>query len=198
MNINYTQLRVLAAAIILESKLDKASKVQILNFVKECPVSHLKGFFLDGEVYSHLSEDAETIIEKRFKEIEPILEAGYRQFEGKIKKFLKYGIVAILGLPFGVILPMALMYLYRHLTDTCIKRCGGPQATRVCYNNCYATAAQKVVVKIQSELTKAKSISGDNEKKKAKAIAKLQSELAKWQDKVQMYKERATSAKIDT
>ena len=74
------QLKILAGKIITDSKLDKNSKIQILNFVKEGTIHQVKGMLLDGEMYFNLSDDATKMIEKRFKV----------QEEEFLKKYEKY------------------------------------------------------------------------------------------------------------
>jgi hypothetical protein len=74
------QLKILAGKIITDSKLDKNSKIQLLNFVQEGSVHQVKGMLLDGEMYFNLGDDANKMIDKRFKVKE----------EEFLKKFEKY------------------------------------------------------------------------------------------------------------
>jgi len=73
------QLRIIAGQIIVESKLSKSAKLQLLNFIqKEASDTQVKALLLDGKIVK-LDEQSEKIVNDRFK----ISEAG-----GKVKKHL--------------------------------------------------------------------------------------------------------------
>jgi len=187
-------LRFVAGAIVSESQLTKTSKLQLLNFIEEeASDAQIKALIMDGRIVE-LDEQAEEIVNDRFKLYEVKVDKKYREFEGGISKFIKYGIIAILGLPFSVILPLAFFWFYRHITDKCVKGCGGVSATKDCYNVCYLNAAKKVLQRINTELANANKI--PDEKKKAKAIKKLQSEKRKWTEKVQNYQNRIKTVRV--
>lgn len=59
-------LRIIAGAIVTESKLSKCAKLQLLNFLqKEASISQVKAFILDGDIIN-LDEHAEEIVNDRF------------------------------------------------------------------------------------------------------------------------------------
>lgn len=62
------ELRLLAAEIIVSSRLSKSSKLQLLNFVKEdASDAQVKALLLDGEVV-YLDKEAEKIVNARFEQ----------------------------------------------------------------------------------------------------------------------------------
>lgn len=78
MNIN--QLKILTGKIITDSKLDKNSKIQVLNFIKEGSIHQVKGMLLDGEMYFDLSKDACKMVDKRFKVKKEELLKKYKKY----------------------------------------------------------------------------------------------------------------------
>jgi hypothetical protein len=201
---NLNMLKIFSGHIITTSKMPASAKNQLLNYVKEGTESQVKAFLLDGEIMKDPNDIVcKKIIDERFYSSDLpeklvyfvhewddlLLEEKYREFESGIKKFLSYGMAAVIGAPFGLIIPLALMYLYRHLTDACTKKCGGGVVPGICYNRCYADASEKVINKIKTELSAAGKI--PDEKKRNKAVKKLQSELSKWEEKRKMFKERS-------
>lgn len=61
------QIRLTAASVIVSSKLSKPTKLQLLNFVKEeATLAQVKALLLDGEIVT-LDEEAEKIVNERFK-----------------------------------------------------------------------------------------------------------------------------------
>jgi len=60
------QLRIMAANIVVESKLSKAAKLQMLNFIKEDATdAQIKALLMDGRIVQ-LDEQAEEIVNERF------------------------------------------------------------------------------------------------------------------------------------
>ena len=67
-------LRIIAAEIVIESKLSKASKIQLLNFIKEeASDAQVKSLLMDGKIVK-LDEEAEQIVNDRFA----VSEAGWK------------------------------------------------------------------------------------------------------------------------
>lgn len=61
------ELRVIAGAIITESKLSKEAKLQLLEFVQhEATDVQVKALLLDGKVLSSINKETEEIISARF------------------------------------------------------------------------------------------------------------------------------------
>ena len=60
------QLRILAGAVVTESELPKAAKLQLLNFIEsEATDAQIKVLIMDGEV-TYLDEFAEQIVHDRW------------------------------------------------------------------------------------------------------------------------------------
>jgi hypothetical protein len=188
-------LKIMAGDIVSQSKLSKPAKLQLLNWLQnEATEVQVKGLLLDGEMYVDIDEDTEKLINKRFDYNKQIQEA-YRQFEGKFKKFLQYGIAILVT---NVAWPLGAfgMWLYRQATDTCVKNCGGlSQAERKCINLCYLKASKKVLEKFKGEKGKLSSIK--DEKKRASISKKLDKQIQKWEQRVDKYETRMRASAQD-
>jgi len=67
MNIN--NLKITCGEIIVNAKLTKESKLQLLNFVQvEADEHQLKVFLLDGEIITKSDDEAKEIIDQRFEQ----------------------------------------------------------------------------------------------------------------------------------
>jgi hypothetical protein len=63
-----SELKLLNAAVIYQSKLPKEAKIQLLNFIKnEATEIQLKVLLLDGKIISKIDEVTEQVINDRFK-----------------------------------------------------------------------------------------------------------------------------------
>jgi len=183
------QLRLFTEFLIYDSDMSGVRKLKHLDFIhNEATLSQIKAYIMDGDI-TYLDEQAEQIVNDRFKLHEVKVDKKYREFEPKIKKFLKYGLAAIAGLGGASILTMAFLYVYRHMTDKCVQDCGGQTATKECYHRCYLKAAQEVLGRINKEIS---NINKVPQEKRAKVMAKLQKEKAIWEEKVRKYKMRIT------
>ncbi len=147
-----------------------------------------------GELLTY--SDWSLIQEDRFRELEPI---G--------RKWVKYGLAAVIGAAAagatgGAILatyaavPLAtwLLYLYRRYTDTCVRRCGGykhKQRGSKCFNTCYMNASKEVLNRIKSDKAQLRKIV-DAEQRRIMAV-KLKKQEIKYRKKYDTYKLRATT-----
>lgn len=62
------QLKIIAGAIVVESKLSKGAKLQLLSFIQnEATDTQVKALLLDGKILTKIDEQTEKIIEDRFK-----------------------------------------------------------------------------------------------------------------------------------
>ena len=70
----YKQLRILAGEMVVGSKLSKAAKLQMINFIqKEATDAQVKVLLMDGEIVQ-LDKQAEEIVNDRFDDSEMINE----------------------------------------------------------------------------------------------------------------------------
>jgi len=88
--------RMVAGTIVTNSKLNKESKLQLLNFIQnEATDVQIKALLLDGEILSDIDEQTEELINKRFEnkflsEVNPevmsvgIVAAGIAAIAGKM------------------------------------------------------------------------------------------------------------------
>jgi len=109
------QLRIIAGAIVTESKLSKGAKTQLLNFIQnEATDVQVKALLLDGKIVTKIDEQTEGIINDRFE----VSEAG-----GRVAKIRKtYASLAGAGAGLN-----AFWLVYRTIRsqfDKCTKACG--------------------------------------------------------------------------
>lgn len=81
------RLRIIAGAIVTESKLSKEAKVQLLNFIqKEASDIQIKALLLDGKILPKIDEQTEEIINDRFisRESDLVIAAGGAAMVGLI------------------------------------------------------------------------------------------------------------------
>ena len=65
MNIN--KLKTTCGEIVVNAKLTKESKLQLLNFIQvEADEHQLKSFLLDGEIIAKADDESKEIIDQRF------------------------------------------------------------------------------------------------------------------------------------
>lgn len=181
------QLRIIAAAMIVESKLSKASKQQLLNFIKEeATDSQVKALLMDGKIVK-LDEQAGEIVNDRFKNHpinETIIqEGGWKTLAG----------VFLLG-PAG----WALYRAIRAMVDKKSRQCGIIAIGRerdVCLWKLRAEENQKLAQLINSNLKNCKS-SKNPEKcmNKGKELVRKYNEKAKkYMDRINTYKAKSPS-----
>jgi len=155
-------LRIMAAEILVESKLSKSAKLQLLNFIKEeASDAQIKALLLDGKVVQ-LDEQAEQIVNDRFE----VSEAG-----GRVAKLRKsYMSQAGSG---GGMSPLWLAYrAARGLFDRCTDKCGKFEINTSRRQHCMA--------RCKVEMIKAK-ISAAQKQNKSNEVRKLQNQLSKAQ-----------------
>lgn len=154
------QLRIIAGAIVTESKLSKGAKLQLLNFIqKEATELQIKALLLDGKILTKIDEQTEQIIEDRFK----ISEAG-----GRVAKLRK---TTSSVYSFG---PLWAVYRkIRSAFDICTKKCGTYEINTSRRQHCMIKCK---VAKLQAQLAAAKTA------KNQKEISKLTVSLKKAQD----------------
>jgi hypothetical protein len=69
------QLKLVAASIVMDSKLGKQSKQQLLNFIKEASIPQIKAFLMDGKIVK-LDEHAISLVNARFESYTYLKESG--------------------------------------------------------------------------------------------------------------------------
>ena len=78
------QLRLLAGMIVVESKMSKQSKIQLLNFIKEeASDAQVKALLMDGKIVQ-LDEQAEEIVNDRFSLISERM--GTKEMSAEMKR----------------------------------------------------------------------------------------------------------------
>jgi len=129
-------------------------------------------------------------------------EFGIRDFEGKFRKFLKYGLAALAGTmyinPLTPAMSMVAYYLFRKATDpcwqACVKKFPLTNEKQICKYECQVNAAKNIVRDIRTEMSKCSQTKNPPKCEKA-----LQSQYIKWSKKVQeqIIKLRQATAKRD-
>jgi hypothetical protein len=111
------KLRLYAAGIIVESKLSKAAKLQLLNFIQtEATDAQIKALILDGKIVK-LDEQAEEIVNDRFS----ILEQDPVQM---VKPLLQLTGLA-LGAWAGAMAPFVAAKVYKRYMSKAGRACAG-------------------------------------------------------------------------
>ncbi len=176
------QLRMMAAQIVVESKLSKAAKIQMLNFIKEDATdAQVKALLLDGKIVQ-LDEQAEEIVNKRF-ELSDLNESVA----------LAVGIVA-LGISWTGVGWLAYRGIKSAFNEKA-HRCG-TFSVGIKRKSCYAEIEVQrlkktieLVVKQKVACAKTKDPKKCLEKNK-NSVMKLQAKLAKQQQKLQKYAQK--------
>jgi len=168
------QLRIIAGAIVTESKLSKGAKTQLLNFIQnEATDVQVKALLLDGRIISEVDSQTEEIINARFK--------NSRLNEGTLKSIL--GIVLLT--PGGWIMWRGLKAALSEKQ----RRCGvlGIGAKRDACLLAAQAEISKRTIKVLQDAAKNCGASKDPAKCKAKIaeeIKKNQMKIAKAQQKL--------------
>ena len=173
------QLRIIAAEMIVESKLSKSAKFQLLNFIKEeATDAQVKVLLMDGKIVQ-LDEQAEQIVNDRFE----ISEAGGKVSQARKTYFSAANSpvgAAVAGLASagaagaapaaaGAAIGAGIWALYRAIRgkyDKCTKRCGTFEINTARRQHCMAKCK---IEKTQAELNAAMKSKNQKEIEKKKA-----------------------------
>ena len=138
---NTVELKILAGQIVVESKLTKSAKLQLLNWLKtEASESQVKAFLLDGDIVI-LDEQAEEIVNARFK-------------SSKIFQEIESGTVkTILGIVLAGPLGWAIYRWAKSKLNECSKNCGTFEIGSA-RNSCMKKCQDKVKREVQMKKTK--------------------------------------------
>lgn len=114
MNVN--NLKFLAGTVVYKSgKLSEASKIQLLNFIKEADSHQIMALLLDRKIMK-LDETAKAILEDRFENSK--YNEIINEIAPKTKTYLSLTGAGFYGLPFIIYRKI------RSLHDACTKKCG--------------------------------------------------------------------------
>lgn len=140
---NTVELKILAGQIVVESKLTKSSKIQLLNWLKtEASECQVKSFLLDGEII-YLDEQAEQIVDARFNNSKRI-----QEMESGTAK-------TILGIVLAGPLGWAIYRWAKGQLNSCSKKCG-TFAIGSERNSCMKKCQDAVKQQVQMKAAKAK------------------------------------------
>jgi hypothetical protein len=157
-------LKLLAGFMVYESKISKAAKLQLLNFISEASEPQVKSFILDGKITS-LDRQAEKVVNERFI----VSEAG-----GRVAKLRK----TYMGMVGASFTPLWAAYRkIRSLYDVCTKKCGTFEYNTSRRQHCMIKCK---VAKYQGNLAAAKKLDKKDDITKWTAkLAKAEAELHK-------------------
>lgn len=172
------------------------------NLLKECGQEYLLDIVLQSNYLKETLSFKEHVLlcnqvkKLTYEEVISLtITESIRDFESKFGKFLKYSIAAVASITLGGGLTgppvaMFLLYLYRKLTDTCVKSCMAnmPMSSKkkICKISCQLSAAKKMEHDIRAEISKCTS---------DKCTKKLQEEYIKWAKRVQLLTVKLNQAK---
>jgi hypothetical protein len=161
------QFRLLAAEIVVSSKLPTNVKRQFVNFIKEAPSdAQVKALLMDGEIVK-LDEEAEEIVNQRWE----VSEAG-----GRVAK-LRKSAMSQWGSGGGLNVFWLAYRKIRSLYDVCTKKCGKYEINTSRRQHCMIKCKE---AKARAELAAAqKAGKGDKIAKAQADLKKAQALLAK-------------------
>lgn len=161
------QFRLLAAEIVVSSKLPTSVKRQFVNFIKECKSdAQVKALLMDGEI-TKLDEQAENIVNQRWE----LSEAG-----GRVAK-LRKSYMSTAGSGGGLNVFWLAYRKIRSMYDSCTKRCGTYELNTSRRQHCMIKCK---VAKAKAELAAAQKAGKGDKIAKAKAdLQKAEKILAK-------------------
>jgi len=190
------QLRIIAAEMIVDSKLSKSAKFQLLNFIKEeATDAQVKALLMDGKII-HLDEQAEEIVNDRFE----LSEAGGKVAQARKTYFSAVnspagaiatglataGTAGAAPAAAGAALGAGVWALYRVIRakyDKCTKRCGTFEINTARRQFCMAKCK---VEKTQAELNAAMKSKDEKQiQKKKAALQKAKETFANYQKSFQ-------------
>lgn len=172
------QLRLIAAEMVVSSKLTKAAKIQMLNFIKEQATdAQVKALLMDGKIV-RLDEQATEIVNERFE----ISEAG-----GRVAK-LRKSYMSQAGSGGGLNLLWLAYRKIRSLSDQCTKKCGTYELNTTRRQHCMLKCK---VAKLEAQLAAAKK--ADHKGEVAKLTNQLVKAKAAMSKSVQSFKSRGAS-----
>lgn len=180
------------------------------NILKDVGRKYLLDIALDSQIlkgkltFKEHVELCNAIGELSYEEVIGLtITEGIKEFEGKFRKFLKYGFAAIaggiisLGMPFGPPLAMFALYIFRKLTDTCSRACltKFPMSVKrkICRYECQVNATRKIVNDLRAEITKCNQFANPE-----KCEKKLRKEYIKWSRRLQQQMIKLNQAKLGT
>ena len=161
------KLRILAAEIVVSSKLPKTVKRQFVNFIKEAPSdTHVKALLMDGGIFK-LDEEAQKLVEQRWE----LSEAG-----GRVST-LRKTYMSQAGAGTGLNIVWLAYRKIRSLYDACTKRSGTYELNTSRRQHCMIKCK---VAKAKAELSAAQKTGKVDMIAKAKAdLQKAENILAK-------------------
>lgn len=171
------KLRLIAGQIVVESKMSKSAKIQLLNFIKEASDIQIKSFILNKKIIK-LDEQSEQIVNERFE----ISEAG-----AGLQLVVAGGIVAT---------ALAAEYLHRFLSKA-YKQCapikdkgGSHNQYKMCIFNAKIRGSQKLIQLYKSNINKCKVTKNPDKckNKLMKNIEKEQAKIVKFNKLIQKWK----------
>lgn len=159
--------RILAAEIVVSSKLPTSVKTQFVNFIKEAKSdTQIKALLMDGEIVK-LDKDSEKLVEQRWE----ISEAG-----GRVAK-LRKTYMSQAGSGGGLNVFWLAYRKIRSLYDDCTKRCGKYELNTSRRQHCMIKCK---AAKAKAELAAAQKAGKGDKIAKAKAdLQKVEKILAK-------------------
>jgi len=191
------------------------------NILKDVGRKYLLDIALDSQIlknkltFKEHVELCNSIGSLSYKEVVALtITEDIKEFEGKFRKFLKYGFAAIAGMTAGAVaatgilataggallgppLAMFVLYIFRKLTDTCSRSCLAkfPMSTqrKICRYQCQVNAARKIVNDLRSEITKCNQFANPE-----KCEKKLRKEYIKWSRRLQQQMVKLNKASLGT
>jgi len=140
--------------------------------------------------------DIKSTYQKFIKKIEgdKRIEGDYTEFDNIFVKIIKGG---LLGLPIpilGAVPLVSILYvIFSRISDQCSKDCDSYNILKMCYQQCYLDASEKVLSLIKKDLKNINKI--EDKELREETRKKLLKELKVWEKRVEKYKKNVENAK---
>jgi|WetSurSiteA1Bulk_404760.scaffolds.fasta_scaffold00112_6 hypothetical protein len=132
----------------------EAAKDSLTDLVLESPLLYEKLTFRE---HVGLLDFVSNIT---YEDVCSILTEDIKAFEGKFKKFLKYGLAGIVSMisGFGLTGPMFALYMFRKASDPCEQACITKyplsRQKKICKLRCQHAATRKIIAELREEITR--------------------------------------------
>lgn len=180
-------LRLIAAHIVVESKMTKSAKLQMLNYIKEqASEAQIKALLMDGKIMK-LDEEAEKLVNERFKQCS--LNEGAAAVVG-----------AVLVGTYGLMLTGAAVFAYKTLVGVFsekARRCGVygvGKSRQICKLRVEAMKNEKLAEFAKKAISACSKTKNPERctKSNTEAMKKFQAKADKYNSKISNYANKST------
>jgi hypothetical protein len=132
----------------------EASRDFLTDIVLDSPLLYEKLTFKEH------NELLEFVVNIKYEDVCSVLSEDIKAFEGKFKRYLKYGLAGIVSMisGFGLTGPMFALYIFRKASDPCEQSCITKfplsRQKKICKLRCQHAATRKIIAELRGEITR--------------------------------------------